>query len=61
MWRGGLVPTGGQRLLVSGPTKRPISCSASLVFTDYSQVDVLRVRYTSANFIAEKSPGSANW
>ena len=35
--------------------------SASLGLTDYSQVDMLDMRYKSVNFGARKSPGSPNW
>ena len=40
---------------------RLISSSASLLFTDYSQVDMLRVWYKSVNFGAKKSLDSPNW
>jgi hypothetical protein len=35
--------------------------SASRGLTDYSQVDMLDVRYESVNFGAGTSPGSPNW
>jgi len=38
---------------------RPIY--ASLGLTDYSQVDMLGLRYKLVNFGADKSPGQLNW
>ena len=34
---------------------------ASPGFTDFSQIDILEVRYESVDVGAEQSPGSSNW
>jgi hypothetical protein len=39
----------------------PGSSSASFVFFDYSQIDMLGLLYKSFNFGAEKSASSPNW
>ena len=40
---------------------KAVPSSASLGLTDYSQVDMLGVRYKSVSVGAEKSPVSPNW
>jgi hypothetical protein len=53
--RGGIV------ILPREVPSSPPPTSASLGLTDYSQVDVLGLRYTPVNFGARTSPGASSW
>jgi hypothetical protein len=48
-------------LLLSAPLHLALPSLASVGLTDYSQVDMLGLRTTPANFGAEKCPDSPKW